>query len=127
MIFSSDDDVYLKKITTRVSQNIILHKNTDQSKAWVRESTYLVSPTEFNWDDPVSDHIYLCDTGELILLYDDDDGGDGGDDDNGGDDGDDDDDDIDDDNDNNYDDNDDNDDPVSDHIYLYDDDDEMFT
>jgi hypothetical protein len=24
-----DDDVYLKKITTRVLQNLILHKNTD--------------------------------------------------------------------------------------------------
>jgi hypothetical protein len=28
-----DDDVYLKKITTRVSQNLILHKNADQPKA----------------------------------------------------------------------------------------------
>jgi hypothetical protein len=27
-----DDDVYLKKITTRVSQNLILHKNADQRK-----------------------------------------------------------------------------------------------
>jgi hypothetical protein len=29
----NDDDVYLKKITTRVSQNLILHKNADQPKA----------------------------------------------------------------------------------------------
>jgi hypothetical protein len=28
-----DDDVYLKKIITRVSQNLILHKNADLSKA----------------------------------------------------------------------------------------------
>jgi hypothetical protein len=28
-----DDDVYLKKITTRVSQNLILSKNTDQPNA----------------------------------------------------------------------------------------------
>jgi hypothetical protein len=28
-----DDDVYLKKSTTRVSQNLILHKNADQPKA----------------------------------------------------------------------------------------------
>jgi hypothetical protein len=28
-----DNDVYLKKITTRVSQNLILHKNADQPKA----------------------------------------------------------------------------------------------
>jgi hypothetical protein len=28
-----DDDVYLKKITTRVSQNLLLHKNADQPKA----------------------------------------------------------------------------------------------
>jgi hypothetical protein len=28
-----DDDVYLKNITTRVSQNLILHKNSDQPKA----------------------------------------------------------------------------------------------
>jgi hypothetical protein len=28
-----DDDVYFKKITTRVSQNLIQHKNADQSKA----------------------------------------------------------------------------------------------
>ncbi len=28
-----DDDVYLKKITTRMSQNLILHKNADQPKA----------------------------------------------------------------------------------------------
>jgi hypothetical protein len=28
-----DDDVYLKKITKRVSQNLILHKNADQPKA----------------------------------------------------------------------------------------------
>jgi hypothetical protein len=34
-----DDDVYLKKITTRVLQNLILHKNTDQPKAQVRELT----------------------------------------------------------------------------------------
>jgi hypothetical protein len=27
-----DDDVYLKKITTRVSQNLILYKNADQPK-----------------------------------------------------------------------------------------------
>jgi hypothetical protein len=27
-----NDDVYLKKITTRVSQNMILHKNADQPK-----------------------------------------------------------------------------------------------
>jgi hypothetical protein len=26
------DDVYLKKITTRMSQNLILHKNADQPK-----------------------------------------------------------------------------------------------
>jgi hypothetical protein len=29
----NNDDVYLKKITTSVSQNLILHKNSDQSKA----------------------------------------------------------------------------------------------
>jgi hypothetical protein len=29
----ADDDVYLKKVTTRVSQNLILHKNADQPKA----------------------------------------------------------------------------------------------
>jgi hypothetical protein len=29
----NDDDVYLKKITTRVSQNLILQKNVDQPKA----------------------------------------------------------------------------------------------
>jgi hypothetical protein len=28
-----DDDVYLKKITTRASQNLILHRNADQPKA----------------------------------------------------------------------------------------------
>jgi hypothetical protein len=28
-----EDDVYLKNITTRVSQNLILHKNSDQPKA----------------------------------------------------------------------------------------------
>jgi hypothetical protein len=28
-----DDDVYLKKITTRVSQNLILHRDADQPKA----------------------------------------------------------------------------------------------
>jgi hypothetical protein len=28
----NDDDVYLKKITTRVSQNLIIHKNADQPK-----------------------------------------------------------------------------------------------
>jgi hypothetical protein len=28
----NDDDVYFKKNTTRVSQNLILHKNTDQPK-----------------------------------------------------------------------------------------------
>jgi hypothetical protein len=28
-----DDDIYLKMITTRVSQNLILHKNADQPKA----------------------------------------------------------------------------------------------
>jgi hypothetical protein len=28
-----DDDVYLKMITTTVSQNLILHKNADQPKA----------------------------------------------------------------------------------------------
>jgi hypothetical protein len=28
-----DDDVHLRKITTRVSQNLILHKNADQPKA----------------------------------------------------------------------------------------------
>jgi hypothetical protein len=35
-----DDDVYLKKITTGVSQNLIQHKDTDQPKAQERESTY---------------------------------------------------------------------------------------
>jgi hypothetical protein len=35
-----DDDVYSKKIITRVSQNLILHKNADQPKTWVRESIY---------------------------------------------------------------------------------------
>jgi hypothetical protein len=35
-----DDDVYFKKITTRMSQNLILHKNADQPRAEVRESTY---------------------------------------------------------------------------------------
>jgi hypothetical protein len=30
-----NDDVYFKKITTRVSQNVILHKNADQPKAYV--------------------------------------------------------------------------------------------
>jgi hypothetical protein len=30
---SDDDDVYLKKITTRVSQNLILIRNADQPKA----------------------------------------------------------------------------------------------
>jgi hypothetical protein len=39
-LFNDDDDVYLKKITTRVSQNLILHKNANQPKAEVRESTY---------------------------------------------------------------------------------------
>jgi hypothetical protein len=34
------DDVYLKKITTRVSQNLILRINADEPKAEVRESTY---------------------------------------------------------------------------------------
>jgi hypothetical protein len=29
-----NDDVYLKKITTRVSQNWILYKTTDQPKGW---------------------------------------------------------------------------------------------
>jgi hypothetical protein len=28
-----DDDVYFKKISTRVSQYLILHKNADQPKA----------------------------------------------------------------------------------------------
>jgi hypothetical protein len=28
-----DDNVYFKKITSRVSQNLILHKNADQPKA----------------------------------------------------------------------------------------------
>jgi hypothetical protein len=28
-----DDDVYLKNVATRVSQNLILHKNADQPKA----------------------------------------------------------------------------------------------
>ncbi len=28
-----DGDIYYKKITTRVSQNLILHKNADQPKA----------------------------------------------------------------------------------------------
>jgi hypothetical protein len=28
-----DDDTYLKKITTRVSQNLILHRNADQPNA----------------------------------------------------------------------------------------------
>jgi hypothetical protein len=31
-IFIDDDDVYLKKITTSVSQNLILHINRDQPK-----------------------------------------------------------------------------------------------
>jgi hypothetical protein len=31
--FHVDDDVYYKKITTRVSQNQILHGNADQPKA----------------------------------------------------------------------------------------------
>jgi hypothetical protein len=33
-----DNDVYFKKITTRVSQNLFLHKNADQPKAY--ESQY---------------------------------------------------------------------------------------
>jgi hypothetical protein len=28
-----DDDIYLEKITTRVLQNLILHKNADQPNA----------------------------------------------------------------------------------------------
>jgi hypothetical protein len=28
-----DDDIYFKRVTTRVSQNLILHINADQSKA----------------------------------------------------------------------------------------------
>jgi hypothetical protein len=35
-----DDDVHLKKITTKVSQNLIRHKNADQPKTKERESTY---------------------------------------------------------------------------------------
>jgi hypothetical protein len=33
LMLPDDDDLYLKKITTRVSQNQILHKNEDQPKA----------------------------------------------------------------------------------------------
>jgi GTP-sensing pleiotropic transcriptional regulator CodY len=36
----NDDDAYLKKISTTVLQNRILHRNADQPKAYVRESTY---------------------------------------------------------------------------------------
>jgi hypothetical protein len=39
-VCDDDDDVYLKKITTRVSQNLILHRNADQPKAEERQSTY---------------------------------------------------------------------------------------
>jgi hypothetical protein len=35
-----DDHVYFKKITTRISQNLSLHKKADQPKARVSESRY---------------------------------------------------------------------------------------
>jgi hypothetical protein len=33
LVDDDDDDIYFKKITARVSQNLILHKNADQPKA----------------------------------------------------------------------------------------------
>jgi hypothetical protein len=38
--YDNDDDVHIKKITTRVPQNLILQKKADQPKPQVRESTY---------------------------------------------------------------------------------------
>jgi hypothetical protein len=52
-IYTYDDDVYFKKITTRVSQNLILHRNADQPKAQARESTY-----KYNMNTYI--YVYAC-------------------------------------------------------------------